>query len=201
MAIPFAAAAINAARIAGRRLIKKAPDIYKAAKKKYKKSVGERGLLFKDGAIDRGIKRGAGKVYHKLTKVQNKGTKFTTKKGDKVYYTKAGKKTARDGLFKKTYEKVSKAGKKTTHAPTIKKYKKTKFVKGKTGGYKHDIIRTKKESGMAKAAGYGKTGVKAVYEHSNKVKLVGMSSLYGSASGRLSSGGQRRRNKKRRKGM
>ena len=181
MAIPFAAAAINAARIAGRRLIKKAPDIYKAAKTKYKKSVGERGLLFKDGAIDRGIKRGAGKVYHKLTKVQNKGTKFTTKKGDKVYYTKAGKKT--------------------THAPTIKKYKKTKFVKGKTGGYKHDIIRTKKESGMAKAAGYGKTGVKTIYEHSNKVKLVGMSSLYGSASGRLSSGGQRRKNKKRRKGM
>ena len=173
MAIPFAAAALSAARVAGRKLIKNAPKIYKAAKKKYKKSVGERGLLFKDGAIDRSIKRGAGKVYSSLTKVQQKGTKFTTKKGKKKFYTKKGNET--------------------THAPTIKKYKKKnqEFVKGKTGGYKHDIIRTKKETQMAKTAGYAKTGV----------KLIGMSSLYGGVSGRISSGSQKRKNKQRRKGM
>tara|TARA_R100000234_G_C4936680_1_gene151004 strand:+ start:115 stop:663 length:549 start_codon:yes stop_codon:yes gene_type:complete len=182
MAIPaILAAARVAVTAAGRQLIKNAPKIYKVAKKKYKKSVGKEGLLFKGGAIDTGIKRGAKSAYVKLSKIQKAGTTITRKKGDKIYYTKAGKKT--------------------THGPTIKKYKKTKFVKGKTGGYKHDIVKTKTQTGVSKAAEYTKSAARVTFDHSNKVKLVGMSGLYGGISGRISSRSQKRKNKQRRKGM
>tara|TARA_R100001510_G_scaffold57736_1_gene67277 strand:- start:3661 stop:4206 length:546 start_codon:yes stop_codon:yes gene_type:complete len=181
MAIPFAAAALTAARVAGRKLVKKAPAIYRLARRKYNKGVGKDGLLFKGGAIDTGIKRGAAATYKKLTKIQKKGTTITRKKGEKKYFTKTGKPT--------------------THQRTIDRVKNKKFVKGKTAGYKHDIIKTKTQTGASKAAEYGKSAARVTFDHSNKVKLVGMSSLYGSVSGRISGRSQKSKNKKRRKGM
>ena len=138
-------------------------------------------MLFKGGAIDTGIKRGAAATYKKLTKIQKKGTTITRKKGEKKYFTKTGKPT--------------------THQRTIDRVKNKKFVKGKTAGYKHDIIKTKTQTGASKAAEYGKSAARVTFDHSNKVKLVGMSSLYGSVSGRISGRSQKSKNKKRRKGM